>query len=771
MPTFHIHIKGQVQGVGFRPFVYNLARSLGLKGWVNNTLDGVHIRFNAHLEEATHFYQQVQKDAPSLAVITSHKLMNVADENFDQFSIIHSAKDGLPNLLLTPDFATCSDCRKELLTPQNRRYRYPFITCTNCGPRYSIITDLPYDRESTTMSGFLLCKICSEEYQNPGNRRYYSQTNSCSSCGIQLSLFDNAANLLTSDTAKALTQTIEAIKAGHIVAIKGIGGFLIIADATNPKTTALLRKRKHRPRKPFAVLYPDLESLQKEVIIDQKAIGKLLSPAAPIILLTAKKHLPSGLDIKGVAPGLQQLGVMLPYTPLYELLLQNLKRPLIATSGNVSGTPIVFRDKNALKELPLIADYLLLNNRNIAIPQDDSVVRYTEKEKHLIIVRRSRGIAPTHLELNMDWPTDSILSMGALLKSSFTLLHQQNSYISQYLGKLNYLETQENYRHTLDYFLNLFKAEVDQIIVDEHPSYYSTQLGKELADNWSIPIHKVQHHKAHFGAVLAENSLLDSETPVLGVIWDGTGLGSDGQIWGGAFFNFENQTMTRFGHLAYFPWILNDKMALEPRISALAACWNIPEAKSLLKIKFTSQEWRIYQGIINKPTLQTSSIGRLFDAVSAILGLIDKNTYEGQAAMFLEQLAKKYPEKFAMDWSESYLYGFPFESEIPTTILLENLIEDIQNQVPKEKIAARFHFSLIHSIHEIKMNYKFKKIAFSGGVWQNTLLVDMAIHYLSKDASLYFHRQLSPNDECISYGGLVCWLLEKKKSEKNLSNH
>lgn len=760
MPTYHIHINGQVQGVGFRPFVYKLARSFGLVGWVNNTVDGVHIRLNARQELASSFYQKVIEKAPALAVITAHSMQEVTGEAFVEFEIIHSNKSGIPNLLLTPDFAMCSDCERELLSAQDRRHRYAFITCTNCGPRYSIVTGLPYDREFTTMSVFPMCPTCAEEYDNPLDRRYFSQTNSCEQCGVQLYLFDGGVRALSSDNQEAISQTVQALVNGKIVAVKGIGGYLILADATNPAAISLLRKRKHRPGKPFAVMYPDLQWLQKDVTIRSTEIEKLRSPVAPILLLPAKETPGSGIDLEGVAPGLRQIGAMLPYAPLYKLLLEQFNRPLVATSGNVSGTPIVFEDAKARTDLPVLVDYILGNNRAIAVPQDDSVIRVTEKEQQPIIIRRSRGIAPTHLEAGIDWPVESILSMGAFLKSSFTLLHQQNTYISQYLGKLDYLETQENFRHTLRHFLRLFDAKIERVIVDKHPAYFSTQLGKALATEWQVPIIEVQHHKAHFGAVLAEHQLLSAQEPVLGVIWDGTGLGDDGQIWGGEFFIYQEKAMRRIAHLSYYPWILQDKMALEPRIAALVACQGIAGAAPILIGKFTTQEWRIYQRFLAKPQLHTSSMGRLFDAVSALLGLVDKSTYEGQAAMLLEQLAKKCPSRFDFDWNEGYLYDASPEEHMPLQLLLTRVIEAIAAGEPPEEVAAKFHFSLIHYIKRIANKNDIKHITFSGGVWQNALLVDMAIHYLENEAKLYFHRQLSPNDECISYGGLICYLTQ-----------
>ena len=754
--TWHLHLKGQVQGVGFRPFVYRLAHSLGLQGWVNNTVDGVHVLFNAHPEAALKFSERVTSEAPILARITDQSLQETPYENLKGFHIVESGGGAVASLLLTPDVALCPDCQSELFEPSNRRFRYPFITCTNCGPRYSIIQELPYDRPRTTMRNFEMCTPCDQEYFNPMDRRHFSQTNSCPECPIRLQLFEITGIAFTSDQEQLLSEVVQRWKAGAIIAIKGIGGYLLTCDAQNAAAIQRLRKRKHRPSKPFAVMFPSLSNLEEHAIISTSAADLLESIVAPIVLLPTKKDAP--LALQALAPELDQIGAMLPYAPLFELLLHAFGGPIVATSGNISKAPIVFRDNNALKDFSGIADAILTNDRPIAIPQDDSVVRLSPKTTKRIILRRSRGWAPTFIQGGVQWPEQSVLAMGAQLKSTFTLLQQGNVYISQYLGDLDQFDTQMHYRHTLHHMMGLLQASPAVVLTDLHPEYAATQLGQHYAAENGLPIFPVQHHKAHFAAILGEQRLIDLGRPILGVIWDGTGWGTDQQIWGGEFFLFENKTIQRIRQWAYFPFILGDKMPKEPRISALALAGNNPTAHPLLQEKFTPTEWSLYLRMIQQANhLRTSSVGRLFDGIASLLGLADKQSYEGEAAMRLEQLAKRYFEHNSWKDPGYYVSEFDGGRDIPSNQLVGELIADLLAEKPKDWIAAKFHRSLIWFIEMIAEELGVQHLAFSGGVWQNAVLVDLASVYLEADFQLHFHQELSPNDENISFGQLVYW--------------
>jgi hydrogenase maturation protein HypF len=785
--TWHLHIEGQVQGVGFRPFVYLLAQEYQLNGRVNNALDGVHIKFNAKENKATEFSHDLLKKAPPLSRITGHHLNCIEDIVFDDFQINHSKKAGDARLLLTPDIALCQQCKTEMHSETNRRMTYPFITCTNCGPRYSIITDLPYDREATTMAPFQMCPDCLAEYENPVDRRYYSQTNSCPVCRIELALYTNKEELILLDAVHIIEKVPMLWQRGKIIAIKGIGGYILTCDAQNVDAIQELRRRKHRPSKPFALMYPNINFLENDVALRTEERLELQSIAGPIVLVPC----PSGptqsdptqsrptlsrptlsrptlsrptqsagnvLDaMTSIAPNLNQVGVMLPYTPLYDLLLFKFGKAIVATSGNISNSPIIYDDQKALKELSPVADFILTNNRDIVIPQDDSVVKFTTFKNQKIILRRSRGMAPTYINAKLQWPKQNILATGAALKSTFTFLHQGNTIISQYLGDLEHFDTQVNYDNTVQHLFKLLHSTPDLILTDLHPEYASTRYGNTVAGTLNVPIGTVQHHIAHFGAVLAENDLILSEVPVLGVVWDGTGLGEDGQIWGGEFFIYEQYAFSRPVHFDYFDFILGDKMPKEPRISALAACWDVEGAEGYLKDKFSATEWQIYMKMLKKGSqLSTSSVGRIFDAVASLLGVMDRQTYEGEAAMQLEAMATQYFQQHGLDSQKGYLSKDSYLNKIPTKVLMHGIIQDLRKGKNKDFIAARFHYSLMQLIIDVAHNLNIKKIAFTGGVFQNGLLVDLIRHNMDLKFDLYFHNELSPNDENVSFGQLAC---------------
>ncbi|MFN2439398.1 MAG: carbamoyltransferase HypF [Chitinophagaceae bacterium] len=760
--TFHIQVKGQVQGVGFRPFIFQLAEKYDLTGWVNNTSDGVHIEFNADEVVSKNFYDEIILNSPSLSHITSHEMEKTSWAEYDDFKIIESCK-GNPVLLISPDFAMCENCRKEINDKTNRRYHYAFTTCTQCGPRYSIITQLPYDRENTAMKNFKMCNECNSEYNDAGNRRHFSQTNSCPNCPVIMKLFDSRQNIIEDDQVKIILKICDLWNNGKIVAIKGIGGYLLTCDATNEKVIAELRKRKHRPSKPFALMFRDLLSLEKEVYLNKAEIKELESVAAPIVLLKQKTGKQSSLALHQIAPRLSNIGVMLPYTPLYELLLQQFSKPIVATSGNVSNSSIVFENEVALNELNNIADYILVNNREIISAQDDSVIKYSFQHQQRIILRRARGFAPFYPGENIKLPQTIILALGALLKSSFSLLHRQNIHVSQYLGNTDNYDSQKNFEEILHHFLELFHAKPEVILVDKHHGYFTSQLGEQLAKKWDCQLIKVQHHEAHFASILGEYNLLLEAEPILGVVWDGTGLGNDEQIWGGEFFIYHEHTFSRIKHFDYFNFFLGDKMALEPRLSAFSLCHEIEEAASILQPKFTIIEWNNYQKLIAAYSLKTSSVGRLFDAVASLLGLIDKSTFEGEAAMLLEDEAHQY-FKSELHIPNSWMENNSIEHHLSTQSLMKEIIIKIKDGENKPEIAAWFHVQLVLAVQRIASRHNCIKICFSGGVFQNGLLIDLLIKLLGVKHDLYFNKDLSPNDENISFGQLMWFTIKERHS-------
>lgn len=750
MDTFHIHIEGIVQGVGFRPFVYQLAKANGLHGWVNNTNDGVHIEISADHDAAELFYQNIINHPPPLATITKHELYKIEEQAFSSFDIIESDSHESPSLPLTPDFALCEDCRNEIDDISDRRYQYSFTTCTNCGPRYSIINKLPYDRPFTTMSEFEQCEYCNNEYHNPLNRRHFSQTNSCPDCGIDMFQDDRPK-------VDQLDEIVKLLDNGKIIAIKGIGGFLLMCDAANGTTINNLRERKNRPSKPFAVMYPDLPMLKEDFDIGDPEEAWFKNEVAPILLLKSKSS-ELKIDKNNIAPQLNRIGCMIPYAPLFHLLLKEFRRPLIATSGNISGSPIIYDNKEAHRELLTIADVVITNNREILVPQDDSVLSLSSLHKRKIILRRSRGLAPTFLDAGFEIPENNILAVGAQMKSSFTYTNKGLVYISQYLGGMDNYLTQEYYKKTVEHFIKVFKSSPQIIIGDKHPDYFTTNYAIELAKELNVPFLQLQHHKAHFYAVLGENRLLKSKEPVLGVVWDGTGYGDDEQIWGGEFFLFKEDNIDRVSHIPYFPFILGNKMPREPRISAFSICSQTSNLDDI-KAKFTSTEWSLYTQLVNDPPLKTSSMGRVFDAIASILLDIDKTSYEGEAAMMLEAEATNYFETQLVDGNHAYNLPFGDQNNLLSS-LVEQIFTDKKNNKSISEIAAKFHISLVNLIGHEAEKQEVKKIAFSGGVFQNALLIDLIITLLQDDFELIFHQRLSANDENISYGQLA-WFSTK----------
>lgn len=751
MKTFHIHIQGIVQGVGFRPFVYKMALKNGVKGWVNNTNDGVHIEITDTAAKAENFLQELLDFLPPLAIVTEYSIHKVEFKEFADFKIIESTDSTKPKLLLTPDVALCEDCRKELYDSENRRFQYPFSTCTNCGPRYSIIEKLPYDRPNTTMKSFKMCPTCETEYNNPLERRHFSQTNSCPDCKVEMQLFSEGKII---ENFEDLDFIVETWKRGKIIAIKGIGGYLLTCDATNAEAVENLRTRKFRPAKPFALMYPSIEILEKDVLLQKNEKEELQSISAPIVLLETREKIHSDLALQSVNKGLSRIGVMLPYTPLMDILLNRFGKPIVATSGNISNSTIIFGDEKAVDELSKIADLLLMNNREITVPQDDGVVQFSKKYHQKITLRRSRGKAPVYINPNLKTPEKSIFASGAMLKSVFGFLHEKNVYISQYLGNTESYDAQLNYQTTFDHLQNIFQIRFDKVVTDKHPDYFSTRFGKELSIKNQSEVIEIQHHKAHFWSVLGENNLLECEEPVLGVVWDGTGLGDDGNIWGGEFFMHKNTQMERVWHLDEFPFILGDKMPKEPRISAFAIFQGNATSNKFLKPKFTDTEWNIYQKMVTQTSLKSTSLGRLFDAVSSLLFEYDVHSFEAEASMQLENRASQYYYNHTVSFENSYL----IKEDLPVNFLAfitQNIVDDLLKETDKQLIAVKFHLTLADYIKLVAEKFNAKSLAFSGGVFQNALLVDLIIEKLQSDYQLYFHKEFSPNDEGIAFGQIV----------------
>jgi len=746
LKTFKIVISGQVQGVGFRPFVFLQARELGLKGYVCNNEEGVVILASGEDAEVSKFYKHLLEGPPPVARITDHRMEEVAPAPFTDFEIRPSKKNSKLNLQLTPDFGICEKCAGEIEDAGNRRFAYPFTTCVHCGPRWSLTNTFPFERSHTTIDAFPMCGPCREEYGDPGNRRFHSQTNTCPDCGPSLRLCDANGKSLEHRQTLLLGEVASLIGKGKIVAIRNTGGYLLCCDATDPAAVQRLRERKRRPGKPFALLYPDLSLLEAHLPVKEVHKRALLSAERPIVILPggdAADH----LALEELAPGLRQLGVMLPNSALLELLSEHLTGPVVATSGNIHGSPILSEPEQAEKLLAGVADYFVHHDLHIANPQDDSVVKFSFKHGQQVLFRRSRGYAPNGPDATMA-REEKILALGAHLKSTVAYVPNDFLYISQYLGNLDHYDVYTRFCDAAENFLRIFEQDPQVILVDAHPEYHSTRYGEEMQATFDAGLFRIQHHKAHFASVLGEHGLFASSEPILGVIWDGTGFGEDGEIWGGEFFRYQGGEMDRLGHIAYYDWLAGDKMAREPRLSLLSLATK--EMEDLVRPKFSPSEWSVYETVKKSNSLKTSSVGRLFDAVASLLGICDQNTYEGEAAIRLENALEAYD----LHACKSYI-GIGPDGRLSAKGILEGLAAEVRSGMPVSTVIANFLFTLAKAIFETAANYGIRRIACSGGVFQNTTLIDMIKDMTPEGTEVYFNRKLAPNDENISYGQVM----------------
>lgn len=741
-----VEIKGAVQGVGFRPFVYRKAKEIGLKGYVVNSSRGVYIEVEGEEKSLYRFLNSIRDEKPPRAFIQSFIYTLLEPIGYGDFEIRESREEGEKIVLILPDIATCEECKKETLNPNERRYRYPFTNCTNCGPRFTIIESLPYDRPNTSMKIFEMCENCRREYENPVDRRFHAQPIACPVCGPNIYLTDREGRLLLSGD-EALREVEKLIKNGKILAIKGLGGFHIVVDARNEEAIGRLRERKPRRDKPFALMFPSIEDVEKECFINDEEKRLLASPESPIVLLKRKpeSRLP---DI--IAPNNPYLGVMLPYTPLHLLLLKDLAFPIIATSGNLTDEPIIIDEEEALLKLQNVVDYFLFHSRPIVRHVDDSITRVADFG--LQILRRARGYVPLPIEIKLELP--KVLAMGPHLKNTFAMLIGKNVIISQHMGDLDSMEGLKVYRKNIKDFMELWEFKPDAVVVDMHPDYLSTREGEKLAGDFEVPLYRVQHHHAHIVSCMVENEV---EGEVLGVAFDGTGYGEDGNVWGGEFLISSYEGYRRFAHLRYFPLPGGDRAIKEPRKVALGVLIEIYKEKifeidhPLIK-SFKEEELKTYIEMYRKKLGMplTSSMGRLFDAVSALLGIRYTITFEAQAAMDLEFEAMK-------DETEER-YSFQIRSSQENYIIdWEPMIKEIlEDKSKREKKARRFHNTIVKMIIDILELSPVNRVALSGGVFQNLLLSNLVHRELKRmGVTHYLHRRIPPNDGGISLGQAV----------------
>ncbi len=751
-------IEGAVQGVGFRPFVYRLAQSYGLKGTVKNTSEGVIITAEGETKTLMNFINDLKNNYPPIANVTNFEFRFSEPIGFKDFRIIKTSESNNKSVLLLPDLAICSDCTRELFDETNRRYLYPFINCTNCGPRFSIIEKIPYDRPNTVMKEFNMCNKCKEEYENPLDRRFHAQPIACPDCGPRVKLTDAAGNAISLDTS-AIKMTAELIASGKIIAFKGLGGFQLLADASNPEAINNLRKRKLRQRKPFALMAKNIESIKEICHLNPEEEKALLSPQAPIVLLKRKSFAPNVSPL--VAPANPYLGFMLPYTPLHLILFEYFHGIIIATSGNLSNEPMCIDNNEALQRLGGIADFFLMHNRRIARHMDDSIVRLMDNR--IVILRRARGFAPMPILSpdNHAAETPVIIALGAQLKNTVSVKIKNKIFTSQHLGDLSNEVSYKAFKNIYRDLPSLYNVQAEILIKDLHPDYLSGRFSEEL----NIKSVSVQHHLAHVVSCYAENYL---EGKALGVAWDGTGLGLDGTIWGGEFFVFDSG---RFSHIAQIKQFLlpgGNKAIKEPPRSALGLLFSyfgkdfvknfIPLSdffgKDKLEILIATMEKKIN-------SFATSSAGRLFDAISFLLSLSFFNEFEGEAAMSLE---------FEADKNTTSKYSFNLIENKITLInlkpMLQELLSDLSAGVSSSIISGKFHNTLAEIILKVAEKFGISQIVLSGGCFQNKLLLEKTLLLLKKNGfTPFIHSKLPPNDGGISFGQLFAYRLKQTDPE------
>jgi len=758
-----ITVRGVVQGVGFRPFVYRAACELGLSGWVLNEADAVRIEVQGPAGSLERFLQTLQHGHPPAARIDTLEVDETPAEPLASpaFAIRTSSGQAEPRPAIPADLATCPDCLSEIFDSRQRRFRYPFTNCTNCGPRWSIIQQLPYDRPRTSMRAFDMCRDCRAEYENPGDRRFHAQPIACPNCGPQLALLDRDGRPLAAGEA-ALRQAVSAVCAGRILAVQGLGGFQLVVDATDQAAVQRLRERKRRPDKPLAIMLANLDEIHRRCRVPELEAATLHSPAAPILLLDRRQDSDATRDIApAVAPGNPQLGVMLPYTPLHHLLLADAARPLICTSGNLSDEPMAITVQEALQRLGAIADVLLTHDRPIVRPVDDSVGRVLGGEFQ--ILRRARGYAPVPIRWQRDLPT--ILAVGGHLKNTVALSLGTAVVMSPHLGDLDTALGIEVHRQAVADLVRFFAAQPQAVACDLHPDYASTRHAEQLAAAWGVPLIPVQHHHAHVAACVAEHGLAG---PVLGLSWDGTGYGPDGTVWGGEALVCDGARCVRVGHLRTFPLPGGDQAVRQPRRSALGLLYEIlgPAAADVATAWFTPEEARLLVAALGRPKLfpRTSSLGRLFDAVAALCGLPARVTFEGQAAVALEFAA-------APDVHDAYPLPIPTDGQPIWNWepMIRTILADRAARVPVAVIAARFHNALAAAAVSAARQAGCPRVVLTGGCFQNALLTRRVRQGLAAAGfQVYHHQQTPPGDGGIALGQILVAAnkVEKSKSQK-----
>jgi len=743
-----IRIEGAVQGVGFRPFIYRLAKKYGLAGWVKNDPWGVILAIEGTPDDVHAFLSEMNEPPPFPARIDRIETSSLSPEGDTGFQILESAASAAKSATILPDIATCGDCLQELFDPRNRRYRYPFINCTHCGPRFSILEAIPYDRPNTSMKHFQMCAACQQEYADPENRRFHAQPNACTDCGPQLA-FCNSAGHVLSTRDSALPDTIAALRDGQMIAVKGIGGFHLMVDATNEAAVRCLRTRKHRPEKPFALLYPSLTRVREDCILSELEATILTSSSAPIVLL---RKIAKALIAGEVAPDNPHLGVILPYSPLHHLLMREVDGPFVCTSANLANETICTDEDEARLRLNGIADADLVHNRPIVRPLEDSIVRVMAGRE--MILRRGRGFPLFSISLPGAVP--SILAGGGHLKNTVAVTQGKRLWLSAHIGDLETADSMTHFEQSMRDLKTLYAIAPEHIACDSHPAYRSTQHAAASA----LPITQVQHHHAHVAACMAEHGL---KGPVLGMAWDGSGLGTDGTLWGGEFLRVMPESFERLGHLRIFPLPGGASAIREPRRAALGLLYALMGAAVFTRSDlptlsaFSSGKLRGIQSMLQKGIQcpLTSSVGRLFDGLASLLNLKQYSSFEGEAAMTLEFVVSDEltPEAYSFEIRKDSKSDGCGPLVIDGSSMILEILNEMKDAVPIGRIAARFHNTLVALMLAMAEQSGEKQVVLTGGCFQNHYLLEHTVIRLREAGfKVYWPQQVPPNDGGIALG-------------------
>lgn len=741
-----LQITGLVQGVGFRPFVFRLAEESGLKGYVLNDTSGVLIEVEGDKDRVDSFLLSIVSEKPELSKIYSLQHAYLEDAGFNNFEIRDSAEKGEKRAFILPDIAVCGDCVDDITTPKNRRFIYPFTNCTNCGPRFTIIHSLPYDRRNTSMRDFQMCPACEQEFNLASDRRFHAQPNACPVCGPWIGLYDSGGSLIC-EREEALEKAVNLIRKGNIIAVKGVGGYHLVCDATNEEAVVRLRERKHREEKPMAVMFPDMNSIKAEVHLNSYEERAVDSIEKPVVIVRKKE---TSTIANSVSPDNNTVGVFLPYTPLHHIMLRKLRKPVIATSANITDEPIVKDEKDAFTRLSDVADYLLTHNRDIVRRCDDSVVRIVAERQ--MPVRRSRGFVPAPVIVPFKF-SKPVLALGANMNNTIALGIDNRVFVSQHIGDLDTPLAVEFYEETVNDYLRLFDIVPEVVVSDMHPGYFSTKFGEIKYGNRLI---KVQHHYAHILSCMIENDIPE-DAGVTGFAFDGTGYGPDKTIWGGEVLTATYKGFERAFYLRPYKLPGGDMAVKEPRRTALSLLYETfgDRADKFDLVPFKQEEKSFLMNMlrknINSPA--TTSMGRLFDGVASLIGLRHKVSYHAQAAVELEQLAIR------SDETSSYHFTVD-NGVIDQRPMIEMIVNDIQAGEPKELIARKFHNTIVKLIivtaELLKERTGTSYAALSGGVFQNSLLLENAFYGLKERGFIpLIHQLVPPNDGGISLGQAV----------------